>query len=125
MLRNSTSSKTFETLDLKTSIIHETKFVEVIFFQNFKMEAFIEDVSTNHCFILSDLTQPFLNRFYNINFEFPKLTTSIFLRLKTIQFKMESIFKMAILRLSISLSEPLNLVFSPFSDLQSSTFGFL
>jgi hypothetical protein len=54
---------------------------------------------------IQDLAQLFLNRFYNLNFGFPKLTTSIFLRLKTIQFKMESIFKMAILRLSIRLSE--------------------
>jgi hypothetical protein len=55
------SSKPFETLDLKTSI-YEKNIVEVTF-SKLRNGGIIQDGATNHCFILSALAQPFLNRF--------------------------------------------------------------
>jgi hypothetical protein len=52
--------------------------------------------------------------FKMVHFGLAKLSTSIFLRLRIIRFKMESIFKMAILHLSILPSEPCDLaIFKP------------
>jgi hypothetical protein len=66
--------------------------------------------------------QVLLNHFsadFNIetHFGLGNLGTSVFLRFKIIQFKIESIFKMATSQLTI---HRLNLVFSPISNLQSS-----
>jgi hypothetical protein len=60
------SSKSFETLSLKTSI-HKQNIVEVTFFSKLQIGGVIQDGATNHCFILSSLTEPILNRFEHIN----------------------------------------------------------
>jgi hypothetical protein len=54
------SSKSFETLDLVTSI-HKKNIVEVIIFRKLQNGGVIQDGATSHYFILSGLAQPFLN----------------------------------------------------------------
>jgi hypothetical protein len=55
------SCKSFETLDLETSI-HKKNILEVTF-PKFQNGGVIQDGATSHCFILSALAQPLLNRF--------------------------------------------------------------
>jgi hypothetical protein len=65
------------------------KKISQIFFSKLQNGGLNGDGAINHCFFLLALTQPFFNRIQHINL-----------------FKMESIFKMAILRFPISPSEP-------------------
>jgi hypothetical protein len=97
------SSKSFENLDLKTSI-HKKNILEVLF-SNLKDGGVIQDGAANHCFILSGLAQP-------------KLGTSVFFR----QYLNSKWSQYSRLRFYIYLFVRLSLVFSPFSNLQSSNF---
>jgi hypothetical protein len=45
------------------TLIHKKNIVEATFFSKLQNGGVIQDGTTNHCFILSGLAQPFLNRF--------------------------------------------------------------
>jgi hypothetical protein len=86
-------------LDLETSI-HKKYILEVTFFSKLQNGGIVQDGAMFYTFrSCRAISQP--------------ITTYILDLQKIIQFKMESIFKMVILHLSIRLSEP---VFLPFSN---------
>jgi hypothetical protein len=79
---------------------YKKKYRRIIFFSKLQNGGLNGDGVINHCFLLKAFTQLFLNRIQDRRTHFELIVGPNFL------FKMESKFKMAILRFPISPSEP-------------------